>query len=83
MNGQSHARHAYIRSALPSSTEVILMSMGTFDEMEFERREKLIAAVETDSDDDRSAFEGHVEYTDDSVDELLSQFKALKDQRGA
>jgi len=55
--------------------------MGTFDEMEFERREKLIAAVETESADERTRFEGHVEDEDASVDELLSQFNTLKEQR--
>ena len=58
------------------------MSMGTFDEMEFERREKLIAAVETESADDRTRFEGHVEDEEASVDDLLTQFNELKEQRG-
>ncbi len=55
------------------------MSMGTFDEEEYERREKKISSVNTDSDDQRTAFEGRIEYTgDDSVNKLLSRLKELK-----
>lgn len=55
------------------------MSMGTFDEEEYERREAKIAAVDADSDDRRTDFEGRVEYTgDDSVDELLERLRELK-----
>lgn len=62
-------------------TEVILMSMGTFDDEEHERREKKISSVSTDSDDQRTTFKGRIEYTgDDSVDELLSRFKDLKEE---
>lgn len=57
------------------------MSMGTFDEEEFERREEKISSVDADSDDRRPNFEGRVEYTgDDSVDELLSRLKELKEE---
>lgn len=63
-------------------TEEILMSMGTFDAEEFERREKMISSVETDSDDRRTDFEGRFEYTgDDSVEELLSRLKELREER--
>ncbi|WP_332889013.1 DUF5786 family protein [Halegenticoccus soli] len=57
--------------------------MGTFDEEEYERREKKISSVNTDSDDDRrTKFEGRVEYTGaDSVDELLTRLKELKEAR--
>ena len=62
-------------------TEEILMSMGTFDAEEFERREKMIGSVEIDSDDRRTDFEGRVEYTgDDSVEELLSRLKKLREE---
>ncbi|TYL37988.1 hypothetical protein CV102_14830 [Natronococcus pandeyae] len=58
------------------------MSMGTFDAEEFERREKMISSVEADSDDRRTDFEGRVEYTgDDSVEELLSRLKELREER--
>ncbi|WP_458206712.1 DUF5786 family protein [Haladaptatus sp. NG-SE-30] len=55
------------------------MSMGRFDAEEYERREKKISSVGIDSDDRRTIFEGHVEYTDDSIDALLSRYKELKD----
>jgi hypothetical protein len=55
------------------------MSMGTFDAEEHERREKKISSVDADSDDRRTNFEGHVEYTgDDSIEELLARLKELK-----
>lgn len=55
------------------------MSMGTFDAKEHERREKKISSVVTDSDDQRTNFEGHVEYTgDDSIEELLARLKEVK-----
>lgn len=58
------------------------MSMGTYDAEEFERREKMISSVETESDDRRIDFEGHVEYTgDDSIEELLSRLKELREER--
>ncbi|WP_306061633.1 DUF5786 family protein [Natronococcus wangiae] len=58
------------------------MSMGTYDAEEFERREKMISSVETESDDRRIDFEGRVEYTgDDSIEELLSRLKELREER--
>ena len=57
------------------------MSMGKFDEEEYERREKKLSSVNTDSDDHRAIFEGRIEYTgDDSVDELLARLKELKEK---
>lgn len=54
------------------------MSMGTFDEQEYERREKQINSINTDSDDQRILFEGHLEYSDNSLDELLTTFSEVK-----
>lgn len=63
-----------------TGTEVILVSMGAFDEEEHERREKKIGAVDADTDERRPEFEGRLEYVgDDSVDELLSRLKELKE----
>lgn len=57
----------------------ILMSMGTFDEEEHERRERKVSAVDADTDDRRTEFRGRVEYTgDDSVEELLARLKDRK-----
>lgn len=58
------------------------MSMGTFDHEEYERRERMISAIDTESEGRRTNFEGRVEYTDEtSVDELLSRLHALKEAR--
>lgn len=58
------------------------MSMGAFDEEEHERREEMIGSVEADSDDERTVFEGRIEYTGgDSVDELLSRLQELKEEQ--
>jgi hypothetical protein len=58
------------------------MSMGTFDAEEFERREKMISSVETDSDDERTNFEGRLEYTgDQSVEELLARLRARRERQ--
>jgi hypothetical protein len=58
------------------------MSMGTFDAAEFERREKMISAIETESDDRRTTYEGRLEYTgDDSVEELLARMRTRRDAR--
>ncbi len=55
------------------------MSMGTFDAEEYKRREKKISSVVADSDDQRTNFEGHVEYTgDDSIEKLLARLKEVK-----
>lgn len=62
--------------------EGILMSMGTFDAEEYERREKRISRIRTDTDDRRPVFEGRFEYIgDDSVDDLLARWNELKETR--
>ena len=54
--------------------------MGSFDEEEYERREKKINSLNTDSDDQRTVFKGRIEYTgNDSIDELLDRLKELKE----
>lgn len=62
-------------------TGVILVSMGTFDEQEYERREKQSSSISTDSDDHRTLFEGHLEYSDNSLDELLTTSSEVKEAR--
>ncbi|WP_247002053.1 DUF5786 family protein [Halosolutus gelatinilyticus] len=54
------------------------MSMGTFDHEEYERREKQISSVDTSTDDRRRTFEGRLEYSDDSIDDLLARFDDVK-----
>ncbi|WP_440992036.1 DUF5786 family protein [Haloarchaeobius baliensis] len=57
------------------------MSMGKFDEQEYERREKQISSVNTDSDDQRTVFEGRIEYIgDESVDDLLARLREMKSE---
>ena len=58
----------------------MLMSMGKFDAEEYERREKRLSRIRTDTDDRRSIFEGRLKYiNDDSVDELLARWHNLKE----
>ena len=55
------------------------MSMGAYDEEEHERRERKNSSVDTDFDDDRTEYEGKVEYdTGDSTEDLLNQFKDIQ-----
>ncbi|WP_255198280.1 DUF5786 family protein [Halorarius litoreus] len=58
------------------------MSMGAYDEEEHERREQKTAAVDVSTDDDRTHYEGKVEYdSGDSAEALLDQFKQIKSSR--
>ncbi|MFB6132218.1 MAG: DUF5786 family protein [Halanaeroarchaeum sp.] len=55
------------------------MSLGAYDEDEYERRERKNATVDMSEDDTRSSYEGSVEYdSGDSADELLDQFEEIK-----
>lgn len=55
------------------------MSLGAYDEDEFERRERKNAEVDLSEDDTRTTYEGSVEYdSGDSADELLAQFEKMK-----
>lgn len=55
------------------------MSLGAYDEDEFERRERKNAEVDLSEDDTRTTYEGSVEYdSGDSADELLDQFQKIK-----
>lgn len=58
------------------------MSMGTFDQQEYERRERMISSVDARPNDRRPSFEGRIEYVDESsVDDLLARLKELKARR--
>lgn len=58
----------------------MLMSMGRFDAEEYERREKRLSRIRTDTNDRRPIFEGRLEYIDDdSVDDLLARWHSLKE----
>ena len=55
------------------------MSMGAYDEAEYERRERKSNTVDASFDDDRHEYEGTVEYdSGDSTEDLLSQFEKIK-----
>ena len=55
------------------------MSIGSFDEDEHERREKKNATVDISEDDDRTNFQGKIEYdSGESAQSLIDQFKKLK-----
>ncbi len=55
------------------------MSMGAYDEAEHERREKQASKVDTDFDDERTLYQGTVEYdSGDSTEALLDAFEEIK-----
>lgn len=55
------------------------MSMGAYDEDEHERREEKNTAVETDFDDERTEYNGTLEFdSGDSAEALLDQFRRIK-----
>ena len=53
--------------------------MGNFDEREFERREKKLSEIESDSDEQPEEYRGQVTFeTDDSTEALLDRLKEMK-----
>jgi hypothetical protein len=56
------------------------MSMGAYDEEEHERREKKASTVDAAFDDDeRTNYEGSVQYeSGDSAEALIDQFKEIQ-----
>ena len=55
------------------------MSMGAYDEDEHERREQKASSVDASFDDERTNYEGEIEYdSGDSAEALLDQFKQMK-----
>jgi hypothetical protein len=57
------------------------MSMGAYDEDEHERREEKTSTVDADFDDERTNYEGKVEYdSGDSTEALLDQYKQIQSQ---
>lgn len=56
------------------------MSMGAYDSAEHQRREEKASAVDADAgDDDRTEYEGSVEYDvgDADAEDLLAQFHEI------
>ncbi len=65
----------------PLSTVMVTMSMGAYDEDEYERREEKSTHVDADFDDERTVYHGEVEYdSGESTEELLDQFKELQEE---
>ena len=57
------------------------MSMGAYDEDEHERREQKASNVDASFDDERTDYEGELEYeSGDSAEALIDQFKRMKSQ---
>jgi len=55
------------------------MSMGAYDEDEHERREQKASNVDASFDDERTDYEGELEYeSGDSAEALIDQFKRMK-----
>ncbi len=55
------------------------MSMGAYDEDEHERREQKTSTVDAAFDDERTTYQGTVEYdSGDSAEELIDQFKRMQ-----
>jgi hypothetical protein len=56
------------------------MSLGAYDEDEHLRREQKNGEVAADFDDERTVYQGTVEFEDEeSTEDLLDQFKEMKD----
>lgn len=57
------------------------MSMGAFDEDEYERREEKSSAIDADFDDQRIKYHGTVTYdAGESTEALLDQWEQIKSQ---
>jgi len=57
------------------------MSMGAYDEVEHERRERKTSDIDAGFDDERTVYEGDVEYdAGDSAEELLDQFEQINSE---
>jgi hypothetical protein len=57
------------------------MSMGAYDDDEHERRERKNSEVDMSEDDDRTSYDGSVDYDGgESTAELLDQFKQINEE---
>jgi hypothetical protein len=55
--------------------------MGAYDEDEYERREEKSTHADADFDDERTVYNGEVEYdAGESTEELLDKFKQLHEE---
>jgi hypothetical protein len=71
----------YIDYVQLQSESVLTMSMGAYDEDEHERREEKTSTVDAAFDDERTNYEGELEYdSGDSTEALLDQYKQMQSQ---
>ena len=57
------------------------MSMGAYDEDEHERREEKASSVDASFDDERTEYDGELEYdSGESAEALLDQFKQMQSE---
>lgn len=57
------------------------MSMGAYDEEEHERRERKNSEVDADFDDERTNYNGEVDYdSGESAEDLLDQFRTMNSE---
>lgn len=57
------------------------MGLGAYDEDEHERREQKTSSVDADFDDERTHYEGEIEYeSGDSTEALLDQYKQIQNE---
>lgn len=55
------------------------MSMGAYDEEEHERRERKNSSVDASFDDERTEYQGSVEFdAGESAEDLLDQFREIQ-----
>lgn len=55
--------------------------MGNFDEREFERREKKLSEIESDSEEQPEEYSGKMTFeTDNSTEDLLDRLKEMKSE---
>lgn len=58
---------------------VVTMAMGDYDEEEHERRERKANSIDADFSDDRTVYEGKIEFdSGESAEDLLDQFDEIK-----
>jgi Family of unknown function (DUF5786) len=68
-----------LRLLVISSKVEIHMSMGDFDEHEYERREKKLSEIEADSEEQPTEYRGQMTFeADESTETLLDRLKEMK-----
>jgi hypothetical protein len=58
----------------------LTVSLGDYDEDEHERRERKNSEVDAAFDDERTQYDGGVEFSGESAEDLLSQYEQLNSE---